>query len=68
MGQHPNRARMNIPIPTKIGSKMGGEFTYQPKWDPKTDPWPFHTNGRIASKPHPEIHTIPAYQREETLP
>ena len=21
---------------TKIGSKMGGEFTYQPKWDPKT--------------------------------
>ena len=27
---------MNIPIPTKIGSKMGGEFTYQPKWDPKT--------------------------------
>ena len=26
----------NIPIPTKIGSKMGGEFTYPPKWDPKT--------------------------------
>ena len=25
---------VNIPIPTKIGSKMGGEFTYQPKWDP----------------------------------
>ena len=23
---------VNIPIPTKIGSKMGGEFTYQPKW------------------------------------
>ena len=21
---------------TKISSKMGGEFTYQPKWDPKT--------------------------------
>ena len=21
---------------TKMGSKMGGEFTYQPKWDPKT--------------------------------
>ena len=26
---------LNIPIPTKIGPKMGGEFTYQPKWDPK---------------------------------
>ena len=25
---------VNIPIPAKIGSKMGGEFTYQPKWDP----------------------------------
>ena len=24
--------RLNIPIPTKIGS-MGGEFTYQPTWD-----------------------------------
>ena len=23
---------VNIPIPTKIGSKMGGEFTYQPKY------------------------------------
>ena len=27
---------VNIPIPTKISSKLGGEFTYQPKWDPKT--------------------------------
>ena len=27
--EHPN------PI-TKIGPKMGGEFTYPPKWDPKT--------------------------------
>ena len=27
--EHPNPS-------TKIGSKMGGEFTYQPKWDPKT--------------------------------
>ena len=25
---------VHVPIPTKIGSKMGGEFTYQPKWDP----------------------------------
>ena len=24
------------PNPTTVGSKMGGEFTYQPKWDPKT--------------------------------
>ena len=30
MGQHsvPPRAPVNIPIPTKIGPKMGGEFTY----------------------------------------
>ena len=27
---------VQIPIPTKIGSKMGGEFTYQPKGDPNT--------------------------------
>ena len=28
---------VNIPIPTKIGSKMGGEFIEKPpKWDPKT--------------------------------
>ena len=27
--EHPNPT-------TKIGSKMGGEFTYQPKRDPKT--------------------------------
>ena len=27
--------------PTNIGSKMGGEFTYQPKWDPiGVDPQP----------------------------
>ena len=35
MGQNPVPP-VNIPIPTKIGSKTGGEFTYQPKWDPKT--------------------------------
>ena len=33
MGQNP-APPVNIPIPTKIGSKMGGEFTYQPKCDP----------------------------------
>ena len=31
MGQNPIPP-VNIPNPTKIGSKMGGEFTYQPKW------------------------------------
>ena len=36
MGQNPNRPPMTIPIPTKTGSTMGGEFTYQPTWDPKT--------------------------------
>ena len=35
MGQTPVPP-VNIPIPTKIGSKMGGEFTYQPEWYPKT--------------------------------
>ena len=33
MGQKPVPS-VNIPVPTCIGSKMGGEFTYQPKWDP----------------------------------
>ena len=27
---------VNTPIPTKIGSKMGSEFTENPKWDDKT--------------------------------
>ena len=30
------RTPVNIQIPTKLGSKIGGEFTCQPKWDPKT--------------------------------
>ena len=35
MGQNPNRTPSEHPNPTtKIGSKMGGEFTYQPRWDP----------------------------------
>ena len=44
MGQNPNRTPpVNIPIPTKIGSKMGGEFTYQPKWNfIGVDPRPGH--------------------------
>ena len=36
LGQNPNRTREHRTPTTKIGSKMGGEFTYQPKWDPKT--------------------------------
>ena len=33
---------LNIPIPTKIGSKMGVEFTYQPKSGSQNgfEPWP----------------------------
>ena len=34
MGQNP--VPVNIPIPTQTESKMGGAFTYQPKWDSKT--------------------------------
>ena len=37
MGQNPNRTPSEHPNPTtKIGPKMDGEFTYPPKWDPKT--------------------------------
>ena len=37
MGQTPNRTPSEHPNPTtQIGSKMGGEFTYPPKWDPQT--------------------------------
>ena len=36
MGQNPVPPSGYIPIPTRIGSKMGGEFTHQPKWHPKT--------------------------------
>ena len=37
-GQKPNRTPSEHPIqsPTKIGPKMGGEFTDQPKWNLKT--------------------------------
>ena len=35
MGQNPVPP-VNIPIPTKIKPKVGGEFTYQPKSDLKT--------------------------------
>ena len=45
MGQSPVPPPVNIPISTKIGSEMGGEFTY-PKWDPLGfEPWPFKSPG-----------------------
>ena len=35
MGQNPNRTPSEHQlIPPKKGSTMGGEYTYQPKWDP----------------------------------
>ena len=40
LGQKPEIIFVNIPIPTKIGSKMGGEFTYP-------------QNGTIGSDPQP---------------
>ena len=36
MGQNPNRTLSEHPNPTTKIGPMGGEFTYQPKWDPKT--------------------------------
>ena len=43
MSQNPVNP-VNIPIPTKLGSKIGGEFTCQPKWyqtgfDPNCQIW-----------------------------
>ena len=47
---------VNIPIPTKIGPKIGGEFTYQPKWDPiGCDPRPYFSQmwlPRSKRRPH----------------
>ena len=47
MGQKPHRTPSDHPNPTaKIGPKMGGEFTNQPKWDPiGFDPQP---NGSVC--------------------
>ena len=43
--EHPNPT-------TKIKPKMGGEFTYQPKWDPKTVltllPHAFHSSEALS--------------------
>ena len=44
MGQNPVPP-VNIRIPTKIGPKMGGEFTQSPKWDPKTSSGEFFFAG-----------------------
>ena len=49
---------VNLQIPTKTGSKMGGEFTYQPKWDPKTV---LPANSHVSSKRptgHPTSHGL----------
>ena len=44
MGQKPRLLSSEHPIQSnhfEIGSKMGGEFPYQPKWDPVGfEPWP----------------------------
>ena len=51
MGQNP-KSQIVPPVnirfnpTTKIDSKMGGEFTYQPKWDPiGSDPQPNGVGG-----------------------
>ena len=66
MGQNPFPP-VNIPIPTKIGSKMGGEFTYQPKWDPiGVDPRPrYKTTNGILGFPRlpPELWRAPSARR-----
>ena len=37
MGQNPvPSVNIRVNPTTKIGSKIGGEFTYTPKWDPIT--------------------------------
>ena len=45
------------PNPHQIGSKMGGEFTYQPKWSPKT------VFFRDASPPHSPKARARLYRR-----
>ena len=54
-GQNPNRTPSEHPNPTtKTGSKMGGEFTYQPKSDPKTvltGHMKWYQNGTLAAYP-----------------
>ena len=56
--EHPNPT-------TKIGSKMGGEFIYQPKWDPKTVlTTTFKCNH--STPPNPQRHLTPTSAR--TLP
>ena len=52
MGQNPVPP-VNIPISTKIGSKMGGAPAPTPKWDPMGfDPWPFRAH-RVPPRCHP---------------
>ena len=57
---------VNIPIPTKIGSKMGGEFSY-PKWDPIGFDPPAEIQGasalRISKTPHKNLARSLAHRR-----
>ena len=70
---------VNIPIPT-TGSKMGGEFTYQPKWnpigfDPQHEPFAFlvaldppaksSTSGGVGGK-HTFISTKKSKSKDPT--
>ena len=60
MGQNPVPP-VSIPIPTKIGSKMGGAFTYQPKWDPiGFEPQPF-VFGQLSTQ-------VPVFSHRQAKP
>ena len=56
---------VNIPIPTKIKPKMGGEFTYQPKWDLKTV---LTTTAESTSTPRKIETSAPRWPRNSTQP
>ena len=52
--------QVNIPIPTKIGSEMGGEFTYQPKWDRSQNAFDNHSLTKGPKVPgHRQAQTPP---------
>ena len=57
--ENPNRTPSEHPNPTtKIGPKMGGEFTNQPKWDPKTVLTP---DGQMSYEFPTQCHGPPAF-------
>ena len=50
MAQNPNRIPSEHPNPaTKIGPKMGGEFTSPPKWDQSRLKWVVHSPTKMGS-------------------